>query len=225
LIDEVDRSDPEFEALLLEVLSDFQVTVPELGTMRANATPFVVLTSNATRELTEALRRRCLHLFLDYPTPSRELAIVRRHVPDAAPRLTEQLVAVVQAVRRIDLRKTPSVAEAIDWARALVLGARALDPEVVRQTLGVLKHREDTTLEGRDRCALSATRVSVGVSTAASSRSQATRFSSSAAGPAGPAGPASSGFSKPSRSQGQIGPVFTHPPATSADVHATRTWK
>ena len=145
LVDEVDRSDPEFEALLLEVLSDFQITVPELGTIAATARPFVVLTSNATRDLTEALRRRCLHLFLDYPTPSRELSIVRRHVPEAAPRLAEQLVAVVQSLRRLDLRKTPSVSESIDWARALVLlGAQALDADLVRETLGVLaKHRED----------------------------------------------------------------------------------
>jgi MoxR-like ATPase len=145
LIDEVDRSDPEFEALLLEVLSDFQVTIPELGTRRAKARPFVVLTSNATREMTEALRRRCLHVFLDYPGSARELAIVRSHVPDAAERLTEQVVAVAQASRELELRKTPSVAETIDWTRALVvLGADHLDPRLVRETLGVLaKHKDD----------------------------------------------------------------------------------
>jgi len=145
LIDEVDRSDPEFEALLLELLSDFQVTVPELGTMVARALPYVVLTSNATREMTEALRRRCLHLFLDYPTAPRELAIVRHHVPEAGAELAAELVRITQAVRKLELRKTPSVSETIDWARSLVLlGASALEPEVVRSTLGVLaKHRED----------------------------------------------------------------------------------
>jgi len=145
LIDEVDRSDPEFEALLLEVLSDFQVTVPELGTMRARTLPYVVLTSNATREMTDALRRRCLHLYIDYPTGPRELAIVRRHVPEAAEKLAREVVAVVQAVRKLELRKTPSVSESIDWARALVLlGAESLDATMVRETLGALaKHRED----------------------------------------------------------------------------------
>ncbi len=145
LVDEVDRSDPEFEALLLEVLSDFQVTIPELGTRRAEVLPYVVLTSNATREMTEALRRRCLHLFLDYPSAERETEIVRRHVPEASAELTRQIVAVAQATRALDLRKTPSVAEVIDWSRALVLlGASDLEPELVRETLGVLsKHRED----------------------------------------------------------------------------------
>ena len=145
LIDEVDRSDPEFEALLLEVLSDFQVTIPELGTRTARTLPYVVLTSNATREMTEALRRRCLHLFLDYPTRERELDIVRRHVPEAAQKLAEQVVAVAQSVRDLDLRKTPSVSETIDWARALVLlGADSLDRELLHETLGALaKHRED----------------------------------------------------------------------------------
>ena len=145
LVDEVDRSDPELEALFLEVLSDFQVTVPELGTRTARTLPYVVLTSNATREMTEALRRRCLHLFLDYPSAQRELAIVQRHVPDAAQKLTEQVVAVAQAARKLDLKKTPSLAESIDWARALVLlGADALDRDLVRETLGALaKHRDD----------------------------------------------------------------------------------
>jgi MoxR-like ATPase len=145
LIDEVDRSDPELEALFLEVLSDFQVSVPELGTLRARHLPFVLLTSNGTRELTEALRRRCLHLYVDYPSAARELAIVRRHVPEAAERLAREVVAVAQAARTLDLRKAPSVAESVDWARALVLlGAQALTPELVRETLAVLaKHRED----------------------------------------------------------------------------------
>jgi MoxR-like ATPase len=145
LVDEVDRGDPELEALLLEVLSDFAASVPELGTLGARSHPFVVLTSNATRELTEALRRRCLHLVLDLPSERRELAIVRRRVPEAKAELAEALVKFVQSVRTIDLRKTPSVSETLDWARALVLlGADTLDPKLVRETLGVLlKHRED----------------------------------------------------------------------------------
>ena len=145
LVDEVDRSDPEFEAMLLEVLSDFQVTIPELGTIRATTRPLVVLTSNATRELTEALRRRCLHLFVDYPTPQRELAIVKMHVPEASDALAKELVEVAARVRDLELRKAPSVSEIIDWARSLVLlGAQSLDPDVVRDTLSVLsKHHED----------------------------------------------------------------------------------
>lgn len=145
LIDEVDRGDPELEALLLEVLSDFAVSVPELGTLEARSRPYVVLTSNATRELTEALRRRCLHLVLDLPDAARELKIVRRRVPEASEALAAQLVAFVQSVRAGDLAKQPSVAETLDWARALVLlGARTLEPELVRQTLGVLlKHADD----------------------------------------------------------------------------------
>ncbi|MBK8169753.1 MAG: MoxR family ATPase [Sandaracinaceae bacterium] len=145
LIDEVDRSDPEFEAMLLEILSDFQVTIPELGTIRAKAHPFVVLTSNATRELTEALRRRCLHLFLDYPTAQRELAIVQLHVPEASEALAKQVVAVAESVRDLALRKAPSVSEVIDWTRSLVLlGAQALTPELLRDTLSALaKHTDD----------------------------------------------------------------------------------
>jgi MoxR-like ATPase len=145
LVDEVDRGDPELEALLLEVLSDFAVSVPELGTLEARSRPFVVLTSNATRELTEALRRRCLHLVLDFPNERRELAIVRRRVPEVSEELGRALVHFVQSIRAIDLRKTPSVSETLDWARALVLlGARSLEAKTVRETLGVLvKHRED----------------------------------------------------------------------------------
>src|SRR5690606_28051300 len=128
------------------------VSVPELGTLEAKSRPFVVLTSNATRELTEALRRRCLHLVLDFPSPSRELAIVRRRVPEVSIALGEALVRFVGSVRSMDLRKTPSVSETLDWARALVLlGARALEPEVVRETLGVLlKHKEDAAAVERD---------------------------------------------------------------------------
>jgi MoxR-like ATPase len=145
LIDEVDRGDPELEAMLLEVLSDFAVSVPELGTLAARSHPFVVLTSNATRELTEALRRRCLPLVLDFPSERREHAIVRRRVPEVGDALGAALVRFVQSVRAADLRKVPSVSETIDWARSLVLiGAAVLDPTLVRETLGVLlKHRED----------------------------------------------------------------------------------
>jgi MoxR-like ATPase len=145
LIDEVDRADPEFEALLLEVLADLAITVPELGTFRAKSPPLVVLTTNATRELTEALRRRCLHAVVDYPEPSRELAIVKARVPRIADALAERLVEFVRRLRELELRKPPSLAESIEWARALVvLGAAALDEETARATLGVLlKHGED----------------------------------------------------------------------------------
>jgi MoxR-like ATPase len=145
LVDEVDRSDPEFEALLLEVLSEFQISIPELGTMRARHRPLVVLTTNGIREMSDALRRRCLHAFLDYPPPSRERAIVERHVPGIDSALAAELVSFVQKLRTLDLHKIPSIAETIDWARALIaLGARHLDPDLVRDTLGaLLKHEED----------------------------------------------------------------------------------
>lgn len=152
LIDEVDRADPEFEAFLLEILSELQVTIPELGTVRAKHAPLVLLTTNATREMTEALRRRCLHAFLDYPSPSRELAIVKAHLPDIDERLAAQATAFVSSLRTMDLRKLPSISETIDWASALILlGKRALDPELVRETLGVLlKHQNDRAqAEGR----------------------------------------------------------------------------
>ena len=150
LVDEVDRADPEFEAVLLEILGDNQVTIPEIGTIRAKHPPLVVLTTNATREMTDALRRRCLHLFLDYPPPSREIAILEAKVPGIAKKLAADLVAFAEKARAMDLRKPPSIAESIDWARALVtLGASALDPELARATLGaLLKHDED-----RDRAA------------------------------------------------------------------------
>ena len=145
LIDEVDRADPEFEAFLLEVLSEQQVTIPELGTIRATHPPLVLLTTNATREMTEALRRRCLHAFLDYPPPSRELAILRLSVPGLEERLAAEVVAFVQGLRTLELRKLPAISETLDWARALVLlGGRALGPELVRDTLGLLlKHQHD----------------------------------------------------------------------------------
>jgi MoxR-like ATPase len=145
LIDEVDRADPEFEAFLLEILAENQVTIPELGTVRAKHPPLVILTTNATRDMTDALRRRCLHTFLDYPPPSRELAILELRVPGIAKSLAASLVAFVHGVRKLDLRKLPSISETIDWARALiVLGASALDKDLVESTLGaLLKHEED----------------------------------------------------------------------------------
>ena len=145
LVDETDKADVEVEGLLLEVLSDFQVTVPELGTLVATRRPFVVLTSNATRELTEALKRRCLYLHLDYPDAARERAIVLEKVPEVAEQLAEQVVRTVRALRAMELKKAPSIAESIDWARTLVtLGLDTLDAEAVRTTLGVvLKHASD----------------------------------------------------------------------------------
>jgi MoxR-like ATPase len=145
LIDETDKSDIEMEGLLLEVLSDFQVTVPELGTITATRRPFVVLTSNATRELSEALRRRCLFLHMDYPSPQRERDIVLRWVPRVEERLAEKVVAAVAALRTLDLRKPPSIAETIDWARTLVaLDRHELDAQTAAETLGVvLKHTAD----------------------------------------------------------------------------------
>lgn len=145
LIDEVDRADEEFEAYLLELLSDFQITVPELGTFRATAPPPVVITSNRTREVHDALKRRCLYQWIDYPTPERELAILSRRLPDLSARLARSVVAVVQALRRDDLFKRPGVAETLDWALALTaLGTVELDLESFGSTLGVLlKYEED----------------------------------------------------------------------------------
>ena len=145
LIDEVDKTDVEFEGLLLEVLSDFQVTVPELGTVTATRRPYVLLTSNATRELSEAVKRRCLHLHLDYPDLERERAIVRRQVPGLDDAVVSQVVDTVARLRDLDLKKSPSIAETIDWARTLVaLEAGALDEETAHATLGVvLKHASD----------------------------------------------------------------------------------
>jgi MoxR-like ATPase len=145
LIDETDKADVEVEGLLLEVLGDFQVTVPELGTITATRKPFVVLTSNATRELSEALKRRCLFLHLDFPDASRELSIVRLKVPEVDDALASSLVRVVGALRALELRKSPSIAETIDWARTLLaLGADHLDESVVHTTLGVvLKYETD----------------------------------------------------------------------------------
>jgi MoxR-like ATPase len=145
LVDEVDRADPEFEAFLLETLAENQATIPELGTIKAKAPPLVLLTSNGSRDMTDALRRRCLHLFLDYPPPSREIAILEMHLPGIGATLATQLVDFVTKVRAADLRKAPSIAETLDWARALLLlGASALESETVKSTLGVLlKYEED----------------------------------------------------------------------------------
>jgi MoxR-like ATPase len=145
LIDEIDRADAEFEAFLLEVLSDFQVSVPELGTLAAVHRPLVLLTSNNTRELSEALKRRCLYLFIDYPSVEQELNVVRLKVPELAPKLARQAVELVQRLRNMDLRKSPSISETLDWAKALVaLNARNLDRETLETTLSVLlKHESD----------------------------------------------------------------------------------
>ena len=146
LIDETDKADIEVEALLLEVLGDFQITVPELGTITAARRPFALLTSNATRELSEALKRRCLFLHIDFPDPDLERRIIGLHVPDIDDALTTSLVTIVNALRGLDLRKAPSVAESVDWARTLLaLGAGTLSEDVVRATLGVvLKYQADT---------------------------------------------------------------------------------
>jgi len=158
LIDEIDRSDAEFEAFLLEVLSDFQVSVPELGTLEAKHHPMVILTSNNTRELSEALKRRCLYLFIDYPSLEAELRVVQLHVPGMSQKLARQAVEVVQNLRQMDLKKKPSVAETIDWAKALVmLNADSLDQKTLESTLTVLlKHEADAqrarrSLGGSDR--------------------------------------------------------------------------
>jgi MoxR-like ATPase len=145
LIDETDKADVEVEGLLLEVLSDFQVTIPELGTIAATRRPMVVLTSNATRELSEALKRRCLYLALDYPSAEREREIVLSRVPDLAPGLADQLVRTVRALRALELKKSPSISETLDWAQTLLeLGLDTLDESAMRSTLGVvLKHASD----------------------------------------------------------------------------------
>ena len=145
LIDELDRADDEFEAFLLEVLSEFAVTIPEIGRVAADRPPAVIITSNRTRELHDALKRRCLYHWLDYPDAERELAILKARAPDAPARLSQEVVAFVQAIRKAELFKAPGVAETLDWAAALVeLDAVALDPALVSDTLGVLlKYQDD----------------------------------------------------------------------------------
>jgi MoxR-like ATPase len=148
LIDEIDKTDQEFEAMLLEVLSDFQISIPELGVIEARTRPIVVLTSNNSRELTEALKRRCLYLWLDYPSVDRELEIVRLHAPELDEGLARRLVEIVHMVRQLDLKKPPSIAESIDWARTLLLiGADDIDREIFQQSMSILvKHRSDIDL-------------------------------------------------------------------------------
>ncbi|MEI8146398.1 MAG: MoxR family ATPase [Alphaproteobacteria bacterium] len=157
LIDELDRTDEAFEAFLLEVLSDFQVSVPELGTIKAPAPPIVIVTSNRTREIHDALKRRCLYHWVDYPDAARELAILRAKAPKAPERLSKEIVAFVQRLRKMDLFKVPGVAETIDWATALTeLDAVALDPQGVADTLGVLlKYQDDIAkMQGSDAKAI-----------------------------------------------------------------------
>jgi MoxR-like ATPase len=148
LIDEIDKTDQEFEAMLLEVLSDFQISIPELGVVEARTRPLVVLTSNNSRELTEALKRRCLYLWLDYPNVERELEIVQLHAPELDDTIARKLVEVVHMVRTLDLKKPPSIAESIDWARALLLlGADDVDRAVLEKTMSIIvKHRTDLDL-------------------------------------------------------------------------------
>jgi MoxR-like ATPase len=145
LIDEIDKTDQEFEAMLLEVLSDFQISIPELGVIEATSHPLVLLTSNNSRELTEALKRRCFYLWLDYPDVERELEIVRLHAPELSETMARKLVEVVHMVRGLDLKKPPSIAESIDWARALLmLGADDIDGSVFERTMSIIvKHRTD----------------------------------------------------------------------------------
>ena len=157
LIDEIDRADEAFEAFLLEVLSDFQITIPELGVIKAPEPPIVVITSNRTREIHDALKRRCLYHWVGYPDAAREMAIVRAKAPGAPERLTREIVAFVQRLRRQDLFKSPGVAETLDWASALTeLDALALDPAQVSDTLGVLlKYQDDIAkIEGATAQAL-----------------------------------------------------------------------
>ncbi len=145
LIDEIDKTDQEFEAMLLEVLSDFQISIPELGRVTSTTHPVVLLTSNNSRELTEALKRRCLYLWLDYPSLEHELEIVKLHAPELSDDVARRLVEVVGMVRELDLKKPPSIAESIDWARALLLlGAKDIDAETFNETMSVIvKHRTD----------------------------------------------------------------------------------
>src|SRR5512135_535379 len=145
LIDEIDKADAEFEAFLLELLSDFQVTVPEIGTFKAKQIPLVILTSNNAREMSDALKRRCLHLYIDFPNKEQELAIVRLKVPDAAEKLADDVVQLVQSLRKLDLKKTPGISETLDWVKALtLLNVNSLDQELVTETLDtIVKYEGD----------------------------------------------------------------------------------
>ncbi len=151
LIDEIDKSDSEFEAFLLEVLSDFTVSVPEIGTLRANQVPIVVLTSNNAREMSDALKRRCLHLYIDFPSAEQELEIVRLKVPDIQASLAEQVVRTVQKIREIDLKKVPSISETLDWARTLtILNVDELDDQIVNDTFNVILKYEGDIRKAQD---------------------------------------------------------------------------
>jgi MoxR-like ATPase len=162
LIDEIDRADAEFEAFLLEVLSDFQVSVPELGTLTAVHRPLVILTSNNTRELSEALKRRCLYLFIGYPSSEQELNVVRLKVPELSAKLAQQAVALVQRLRDLDLRKSPSISETLDWAKSLVaLNAKTLDAKTLEDTMSVLLKHESDLQKVRRRLQISSRGVNV----------------------------------------------------------------
>jgi len=162
LIDEIDRADAEFEAFLLEVLSDFQVSVPELGTLTAVHRPIVVLTSNNTRELSEALKRRCLYLYIGYPNNEQELAVVRLKVPELNAKLAQQAVSLVQKLRDLDLRKSPSISETLDWAKSLVaLNAKSLDAKILEETMSVLLKHESDLQKVRRRLQISSKGVNI----------------------------------------------------------------
>jgi MoxR-like ATPase len=165
LIDEIDRSDEEFEAFLLELLSDFQITIPEIGTIRAKHKPVVVITSNRTREVHDALKRRCLYFWIDYPTFQKELEIVRTKLPEASEKLSSQVTRFVQELRQMELYKVPGIAETLDWTRALVaLDKDALDESVVEETLGaLLKYRDDIDKVRGERAKAILGRVAAGV--------------------------------------------------------------
>jgi MoxR-like ATPase len=165
LIDEIDRSDEEFEAFLLELLSDFQITIPEIGTIQAKHKPVVVITSNRTREVHDALKRRCLYFWIDYPTFQKELEIVRTKLPEASEKLSSQVTRFVQELREMELYKVPGIAETLDWTRALVaLDKQALDESVVEETLGaLLKYRDDIDKVRGERAKAILERVAAGV--------------------------------------------------------------
>jgi MoxR-like ATPase len=165
LIDEIDRSDEEFEAFLLELLSDFQITIPEIGTIQAKHKPVVVITSNRTREVHDALKRRCLYFWIDYPTFQKELEIVRTKLPEASEKLSSQVTRFVQELREMELYKVPGIAETLDWTRALVaLDKEALDESVVEETLGaLLKYRDDIDKVRGERAKAILERVAAGV--------------------------------------------------------------
>jgi MoxR-like ATPase len=151
LIDEVDKSDPEFEAFLLELLSDFQVSIPELGTITARTIPFVILTSNNYRDMSDALKRRCIHLYLDYPERDREIEIVKLKIPGIEDKLVNKLIDAIRNIRDLDLKKKPCISETLDWARALIsLQIKDLSPKVVKETLNIIcKYRSDSELVKR----------------------------------------------------------------------------